>query len=208
MERVLAALEACVLDTFLPQALPRACPLAAAATALADALAAAKDAPQAAMLGRMQVLYEQNSRYALRFGFVRGIYACMEQCFVPQAPQDPFETHVHQTLMTLPGMREEPVYWQYRNEIMTIMASLTETLPAERVPDLVELDSLWDAREYAALWQSFYVGYQASLAILETITPAACQHARETLARFETIFAPQFPPSAFSFRKEKVAKES
>ena len=89
MERVLAALEACVLDTFLPQALPRACPLAAAATALADALAAATDAPQAAMLGRMQVLYEQNTRYALRFGFVRGIYACMEQCFVPQAPQYP-----------------------------------------------------------------------------------------------------------------------
>ena len=62
MERVLAALEACVLDTFLPQALPRACPPAAAATALADALAAATDAPQAAMLGRMQVLYEQNTR--------------------------------------------------------------------------------------------------------------------------------------------------
>lgn len=198
MERVLAALEACVLDTFLPQALPRACPPAAAATALADALAAATDAPQADMLGRMQVLYEQNTRYALRFGFVRGIYACMEQCFVPQAPQDPFETHVHQTLMTLPGMREEPVYWQYRNEIMTIMASLTETLPAERVPDLVELDSLWDAREYAALWQSFYVGYQASLAVQEAMTPDACRRARDTLARFETIFAPRSSPY-FSF---------
>lgn len=193
MRDILAELERRLFDDSLAAELRWAGkepPALEAPAAFADAL----DAEQAAALERIGALYAENARHGLRAAFLRGVYACFEQHFAPDAPEDPFDRYVYGQILTMPGMRREAAYRRNRIEITERLEALVSTLDETAGARVIAADGAWDEADYGVLWRSFRLGYRAALALIETVAPPAARRATEALARFEAAFEPADTP--------------
>ena len=79
-----------------------------------QALEAALDEGQRAQLASMEEMGRRNLRYALRFGFHRGVYSAFGQRFSEAVPNHLFHILVENELLTQPCMQKYEPYYTHR----------------------------------------------------------------------------------------------
>lgn len=117
----------------------------------------------------MESLCEENVRYALRFGFTRGVYAGFQQCFVADTTKQPFEELAANQILKEPGMRKYIEYYQRRRQFNGINEALDGQLDETGKEHLVSVYSMWENRIYGVLRHSFYLGYRYALSMMEDV---------------------------------------
>lgn len=183
------ALDGGLLDSLRGESLSALSPEDAAARKARRTLEGRLTDGQAAALGRIETLYGENLSRCLRFGFSRGACACFEQQFSPDVPEDPFEEHVQQDLLTLPGMAREEAYCANRRVAAVQQEMLAALLDKEGGEALFALCAFWDELEYGVLWRAFGLGYRAALALIDGAGMTPHGRAAAALRRFEARFA-------------------
>ena len=117
---------------------------------------------QQVQLEEMERLRRENLRYALRFGFTRGLYSGFGQWFVPtDQPERYFWELVEQELLETPAVQRGNPYWVRRTTCEMLESSLGRQAGEEvRDKALPALAAAWEDRLLAVLRCAFYLGYR------------------------------------------------
>ena len=126
---------------------------------------------QRAKFDQMEELCKQNIMYLIKFAFGRGLYTALEQYFVEQSQEEPFRKLVEEQILQYPEMTQYSEYFDRREQIHGLYRQLKAELNDEMKEHLISVDVGWENREYGVLRHSFYLGYRAGLALLESVTP-------------------------------------
>lgn len=126
---------------------------------------------QRAKFDQMEGLCKQNIMYLIKFAFGRGLYTALEQYFVEQSQEEPFRKLVEEQILQYPEMTQYSEYFDRREQIHGLYRQLKAELNDEMKEHLISVDVGWENREYGVLRHSFYLGYRAGLALLESVTP-------------------------------------
>lgn len=126
---------------------------------------------QRAALEEMEALRRKNAVYLIKFGFARGLFTALEQYFVEQSQQEPFQKLVADQILHYPEMTRYQEYFDRHEQARTLYAQLEAGLTDGQKEHLVSVDVGWENREYGVLRHSFYLGYCAGLALLQEVAP-------------------------------------
>lgn len=137
----------------------------------AQALSSVLNDEQKLALSEMETLCANNVKYALRFGFTRGVFAGFQQFFVKETTKRPFEDFVVNEILKEPNMKKYGDYYQRRCEFNEINATLEEQLDEANREHLTSVYCGWEGRLYGVLRHAFYMGYRYALSLIEEIGP-------------------------------------
>ena len=136
-----------------------------------QALEAALDEGQRAQLASMEEMGRRNLRYALRFGFHRGVYSAFGQRFSEAVPNHLFHILVENELLTQPCMQKYEPYYTHRLKLNAMYAVLREQLSQENGERLLSVYTAWDERLYGVLRYAFYLGFRHAVEIVGEVEP-------------------------------------
>ncbi len=117
-------------------------------------------------LHEIESSWEKNMKQAVGFGFLRGLYAGIQQGFVPDAPQEPFHPLVVDELLTMPNMQRYTEYSNERKKALMRYSYLYEQVDDLSRSHLTSIESAWDERLYGVLRYAFGVGYKDALSLV------------------------------------------
>lgn len=115
----------------------------------------------------------QNIKFAVRFGFTRGLYAGFQQCFSADCPTQPFAKFVENQLLQEPNMRAFYEYYKRRCAMNAIDEALESQLDKVLMEHVTSISSGLDDRLYGVLRHAFYLGYRYALSVAEDVEPLA-----------------------------------
>lgn len=113
--------------------------------------------------------WEKNMKWSVGFGFLRGLYAGFQKAFVPDAPEDAFQTLVVDEFLTMPNMQHYTEYSNEREKALMRYSYLYEQVNDFLQSHLTSIESVWDERLYGVLRYSFSVGYKHALSLVNEI---------------------------------------
>lgn len=130
------------------------------------------DEAQKKCLAEAETAHLDCLKYALHFGFTRGVYAGFHQHFTDDAEADePFERLVGDTILRYPEMQRYNSYWKKRVHTNELLAALHEQLDEAEEEHLTSIEVAWDERVYGTLRYAFYLGYRYAFSIVEDVAP-------------------------------------
>lgn len=135
------------------------------------ALAAALTQEQKRSLSEMESLYADNAKYALQFGFTRGVYVGFQQFFVKDTTKQPFEKYVADPILKQP---QTSCYGEYSNrqiKLNEICTMLKEQLDEANGEHLISVCCGWEERLNGVLRHAFYMGYRYAISMIEEVEP-------------------------------------
>ncbi len=138
-----------------------------------QALASILNDEQKAALSEMENLCADNVKYALKFGFMRGMFTGFQQFFEENTPKQPFEKFVINEILKQPRMNRYEKYSSKRNEFNEICKKIEAQLDKDQGDHLISVYCGWEERLYGVLRYAFYMGYRYALFIIEEIEPGA-----------------------------------
>ena len=113
--------------------------------------------------------WENNMKQAVGFGFLRGLYAGFQKAFVPDAPEDTFQTLVVDEFLTMPNMQHYTEYSNEREKTLMRYSYLYEQVDDLSQSHLTSIESAWDERLYGVLRYAFDVGSKHALSLVNEI---------------------------------------
>lgn len=137
----------------------------------AKVLSSALNERQKSDLSEMERLCNENIKYALRFGFMRGVYAGFQQHFTEDSAEQPFHKLVENQLLTEPQMERYPEYCQRRDDANELYHTLEKQLPDNLKEHIISIYAAWDNRLYGVLRYAFYLGYRYALSAVKDVAP-------------------------------------
>lgn len=120
-------------------------------------------------LHEIESSWEKNMKQAVGFGFLRGLYAGFQKAFVPNTPEDSFQTLVVDELLTMPNMQHYTEYSNERQKALMRYSYLYEQVNVFLQSHLTSIESAWDERLYGALRYAFNIGYKHALSLVDEI---------------------------------------
>lgn len=122
-----------------------------------------------ACLMKAEAVHSANNRYALLFGFERGLYVGFMQYFVRETEKFPFHKYVQKEILNdfVPGC---PVGFQ--SELYTVSEILEEAesrLTEKEKEHLTSIQIVWEEHRHAILQYSFYLAYRYALSTIEKV---------------------------------------
>lgn len=136
-----------------------------------QALSAVLNDEQKRALSEMETLCADNVKYALGFGFTRGVFVGFQQFFVEDTTKKPFEEFVADQILKQPHMNQYGEYSRRRDRFNEINATLEEQLDEANREHLTSVYCGWEGRLYGVLRHAFYMGYRSALSLIEEIGP-------------------------------------
>lgn len=135
------------------------------------ALASVLNDKQKNALSEMENLCANNVKYALKFGFTRGMFVGFQQFFVKNTTKRPFEKFVINEILEQPRMNRYEEYSNRRIEFNEICKMIEAQLDKEQGEHLISIYCGWEDRLYGVLRHAFYMGYRYALFIIEEVEP-------------------------------------
>ena len=120
-------------------------------------------------LHEIESSWEKNMKQAVCFGFLRGLYAGFQKAFVPNTPEDSFQTLVVDELLTMPNMQHYTEYSKVREKALMRYSYLYEQVNDFLQSHLTSIESAWDERLYGVLRYAFNSGCRQSLSLVNKI---------------------------------------
>lgn len=134
------------------------------------ALASVLDQEQKALLAKAERACWEDLAWGLRLAFDRGVFAGFQQYFVPDAPANPFQKLIMDgTKPYKPRCTEGPAG---EEEADSLFPRLHGQLDEGAQEHLVSIEAAWEDRLYGVLRYGFYMGYRASLSVIQELFPA------------------------------------
>ena len=124
---------------------------------------------QKSTLASVEASWEKNMKWSVGFGFLRGLYAGFQKAFVPDAPEDDFQTLVVDELLTMPSMQHYTEYYNERQKALLMHTCLYDQVNDIAQEHLTSIESAWDERLYGVLRYAFNVGYKHALSLVDEI---------------------------------------
>ena len=137
----------------------------------AQALASVLTAEQKRSLSELESLYADNAKYALGFGFTRGIFVGFQQFFVKDTTKQPFEDFVMNQILKQPHMGRYDEYNNRQIKLNEICKIMEEQLDEASKEHLTSICCGWEERIHGVLRHAFYMGYRYALSIIEDVEP-------------------------------------
>ena len=121
-------------------------------------------------LKTMEERYQQNRKYASRYGFEAGLFSGFQLFFSGNGiSEDGFERYLMKSLMEMPGMQRHVDYYARNDEILRLGKELDEELTEENKEHVVSVECAWSQRIHSAACHAFYCGYRAALKVIDTV---------------------------------------
>ncbi len=120
-------------------------------------------------LHEIESSWEKNMKQAVCFGFLRGLYAGFQKAFVPDVPEEPFQTLVVDELLTMPNMKHYTEYYNEREKTRIRYMYLYEQVNDIAQNHLTSIESAWDERVYGVLWYAFNTGCHQAQSLVNEI---------------------------------------
>ena len=122
-------------------------------------------------LTEMESLCAENVKYALKFGFIRGIFVGFQQYFERDTTKCPFEKFVADEILKQPHMNKYVEYSNRRIKFNEICKVMEEQLDEVDIEHVISVYCGWEDRLYGVLRYAFYMGYRYALYIIEEVEP-------------------------------------
>lgn len=136
-----------------------------------DALAAILDENQQAMLAEAEETYREIMRRAMKFCFVRGLYAGFQQFFTEDATARPFETFVEAPTL---GQERDYLPWsEPLRRTLELQNALHAQLDDAGREHLTSISAAWDTWFLGVRRFTFYLGYRYALSAVDDAGPMA-----------------------------------
>ena len=129
------------------------------------------DHEQMELLEELESCCEDEAIIALGIALERGLFAGFGYFFRPDVEPLTFEQFVLDKLLTVPGMKQSPDYYQARmkgNELETELADQLDPFSREH---LTSITYAWEARTTAMLRSGFMLGCQKAVDIIGQVEP-------------------------------------
>lgn len=135
-------------------------------------LAKILDAQQSEKLEATEKNYQANREYAARYGFQAGLFSGFGQYFGDlNVSEEGFDGALMKNLLEMPGMARHFEFYNRNEDILLLVKELDESLDEVAKEHLVSIECAWGQRIYSAACHSFYCGYRAAIALIDTVSP-------------------------------------
>lgn len=124
---------------------------------------------QKVTLSEVEASWRRILNISAGLGFSHGLYAGFKKAFVPDAPEDPFQSFVVDELLAMPNMEHYSEYISERNKALMLYTYLFEQVNEIVQEHLTSIESAWDERLYSILRYTFDMGYQEAASIVDEI---------------------------------------
>lgn len=124
---------------------------------------------QKRLLNSVETSWQKNLKFAAGFGFSRGLYAGFHKAFVPDAPEDLFQTLVADEILTMPNMRRCTEYNSERGKTLMLYTCLFGQVNDIVQEHLTSIESAWDERLYGVLRHAFDMGRRQAGTLVDEI---------------------------------------
>ena len=126
---------------------------------------------QADLLEDLEVVCSDEAKIAFRIAFERGQYAGFHHFFQPDSEHLTFEHFVLDKLLTVPGMKQFPDYYEARMKVNELETELADQLDPFSREHLTSITYAWDERTMAMLRYGFALGHQEALEVIGRVGP-------------------------------------
>lgn len=117
----------------------------------------------------IEILFKENMKYGIGFGFKKGLYSGFEQYFVKESTEDCFEKYAYDDLLKIPGMKKHKKYYERRTNINKLFEKIQKNLNGTASEQMTTFFCTFGEKELGVLRYSFYMGYRYALNIIEEI---------------------------------------
>ena len=136
-------------------------------------LAEIKNTDIGGVVAETEELCCENVKYAIRFAFNRGVYACYRQFFEGNTTETPYGDYAEEKIFVMPDMVLQGEFYNRRMAINDNFERL-RAIAAEKYGDFIDaIESAWGERENGGLKYGFYLGYRYAADSLMEIDRAA-----------------------------------
>ncbi len=138
-----------------------------ARSALSDIL----NETQSTSLAEAESLCLEGEKWLMRFAYVRGVYVGFQQYFTPEKANHVFEIQIMNKVMTLPGMKSYPSYYECRSKILELFEKARDGLCEEYTDHVTNIEAAWSNRDLGVSRHAFYTGYRYALSVVGQVAP-------------------------------------
>jgi len=135
----------------------------------AQRLWAAVEEEQAQGLRSMIAHFQSCARFALPFGFSRGLCAAFAAGFDAERRDELFGRHISSVILRLPSMREHPDFYEARSGATQSYESLEAAMDAENAEHLLSIFTAWDNRVYGVFYNAFSLGWDMACSLERSV---------------------------------------
>ncbi len=108
-------------------------------------------------LQKLDQLYRNEAKIALKIAFYKGECACQQNCYVPRKSVH-YDTLVVRYFASVDGMQQYPDYYQARIAATTLAGDLEEACDPFSREHVISIECAWDERCFAMLRLGFRLG--------------------------------------------------
>ncbi len=134
---------------------------------------------QKGALYNIETSFYNNLKWAMSFGFSRGVYVGFQEAFLRAAWTDPFQNLVVNELLITPNMQRYPDYVRERNYCQELYDLLYAQLDSDAQKHLASILCAWDERLHSVLWNAFHMGRQQARALFAEVHPIYLEKNKE-----------------------------
>lgn len=124
---------------------------------------------QKSSLADIEASWQRSLKWAVDFGFSRGLYAGFSKAFVPDATEDLFQALVADELLTMPSMRRYTEFNSERDKALLLYTCLYGQVNDIVREHLTSIDSAWDERLYGVLRHAFDMGRRQAASLVDEV---------------------------------------
>ena len=146
---------------------------------------------QADLLEDLEVLCSDEAKIAFRIAFERGQYAGFQHFFQREAEPLTFEHLVLDKLLTVPGMKQFPDYYEARMKVNELETELADQLDLFSREHLTSITYAWEERTMAMLRYGFALGHQEALEVIGVFCKRKIQKVAKKNTESCTVFSTQ-----------------